>query len=385
MELEYLGAWGVVAGVIARFWPVWICLAIVLVLSFAFKPRLGLYGQLFDTGVGIAGVVICLFWLFTAIFAQVISPFDPLAQIFVMKDALPGAIEPSSGQAFLFGGDRLARDIFSRMVFGSQIVLVIAPAATLFALMVGTTLGLPAGYYGGRIDSVLSFLANLVLAFPVILLFYLLVTPGIMDTPIPYAMAGVFFLFPIIFFCTLFYTRYKHRTGLLAVQIGLTLLIGGWVYAGLVFDADPLGIISIRPNELNIFVAVVFASSPGVFRIVRGLVMDIKTRDYVAAAQTRGENPWYIMLWEVLPNARGPLIVDVCLRIGYTTILLGTLGYFGLGLAPESPDWGTAIKESSRLLRAFVHPALPPVIALMSFVLGLNLLADALREQSLKD
>ncbi|MCO5059727.1 MAG: ABC transporter permease [Rhizobiaceae bacterium] len=385
MELEYLGAWGVVAGVIARFWPVWICLAIVLVLSFAFKPRLGLYGQLFDTGVGIAGVVICLFWLFTAIFAQVISPFDPLAQIFVMKDALPGAIEPASGQAFLFGGDRLARDIFSRMVFGSQIVLVIAPAATLFALMVGTTLGLPAGYYGGRIDSVLSFLANLVLAFPVILLFYLLVTPGIMDTPIPYAMAGVFFLFPIIFFCTLFYTRYKHRTGLLAVQIGLTLLIGGWVYAGLVFDADPLGIISIRPNELNIFVAVVFASSPGVFRIVRGLVMDIKTRDYVAAAQTRGENPWYIMLWEVLPNARGPLIVDVCLRIGYTTILLGTLGYFGLGLAPESPDWGTAIKESSRLLRAFVHPALPPVIALMSFVLGLNLLADALREQSLKD
>ena len=271
------------------------------------------------------------------------------------------------------------------MVYGSQIVLVIAPAATMFALMVGTTLGLPAGYYGGRVDTVLSFLANLVLAFPVILLFYLLVTPGIMDTPIPYAMAGLFFLFPIIFFCTLFYTRYRHRRQLLAIQVGLTLLIGGWIYVGLVFDADPLGIISIRPNELNIFVAVVFASAPGVFRIVRGLVMDIKTRDYVAAAQTRGENPWYIMLWEVLPNARGPLIVDVCLRIGYTTILLGTLGYFGLGLAPESPDWGTAIKESSRLLRAFVHPALPPVIALMSFVLGLNLLADALREQSLKD
>ncbi len=80
------------------------------------------------------------------------------------------------------------------------------------------------------------------------------------------------------------------------------------------------------------------------------------------------------MLWEILPNARGPLIVDACLRIGYTTILLGTLGYFGLGLAPESPDWGTAIKDASRLLRSFIHPALPPTIALMSFVLGLNLL-----------
>lgn len=385
MQLEYLSGFQVLLGVLARFWPVWLALAVVLGASFAFKKRLGLYGQLFDSWVGIAGVTICLFWLFTAMFAATIAPFNPLAQILVMKDVLPGAVEPQSGQAFLFGGDRLARDIFSRMVYGSQIVLVIAPAATMFALMVGTTLGLPAGYYGGRVDTILSFLANLVLAFPVILLFYLLVTPGIMDTPIPYAMAGFFFLFPIIFFCTLFYTRFKHRPQLLAVQIGLTVLIGGWVYAGLVFNADPLGIIAIRPNELNIFVAVVFASSPGVFRIVRGLVMDIKTRDYVAAAQTRGESPWYIMLWEVLPNARGPLIVDACLRIGYTTILLGTLGYFGLGLAPESPDWGTAIKEASRLLRSHIHPALPPTIALMSFVLGLNLLADALREQSLKD
>jgi peptide/nickel transport system permease protein len=385
VQLEYIGGFQVFLGAVARFWPVWLALAIVLGASFALKKRLGLYGHLFDSSVGIAGVAICFFWLFTAIFAPVIAPFDPLTQVPVMKDALPGAIDATSGQPYLFGGDKLARDVFSRMVFGSQIVLIIAPAATAFALMVGITLGLPAGYYGGRVDTILSFLANLVLAFPVILLFYLLVTPGIMDTPIPYGLAGLFFLFPIVFFSVLFYTRFKNRPQLLAVQLGLTLLIGGWIYAGLVFDADPLGIISIEPNQLNIFVAVVFASSPGVFRIVRGLTMDIKTRDYVAAAQTRGETPWYIMLWEILPNARGPLIVDACLRIGYTTILLGTLGYFGLGLAPESPDWGTAIKDASRLLRSFIHPALPPTIALMSFVLGLNLLADALREQSMKD
>ena len=383
--MEYIGGFQVFLGVLARFWPVWLGLVIVLGASFAYKKKLGLYGQLFDSGVGIVGVAICFFWLFTAIFASTIAPFDPLGQVPIMKDALPGAIEPGSGQVYLFGGDKLARDVFSRMVFGSQIVLIIAPAATAFALMVGITLGLPAGYYGGRIDSVLSFLANLVLAFPVILLFYLLVTPGIMDTPIPYGLAGVFFLFPIIFFATLFWTRFKDRPDRIYILLGLTLVIGGWVYAGLVFDADPLGIVHIDPNQLNIFVAVVFASSPGVFRIVRGLVMDIKTRDYVAAAQTRGESPWYIMLWEILPNARGPLIVDACLRIGYTTILLGTLGYFGLGLAPESPDWGTAIKDASRLLRSFIHPALPPTIALMSFVLGLNLLADALREQSMKD
>ena len=399
MQFERIGGFQIFLSVLWQFWPVWLALLIIIGASLVYRKRLGLYGDLFTTGVGIAGVAICLFWLFTAIFAPVISPFNPLDPIPIMKDALPGTIVPDDGGVYLFGGDKLARDVFSRMVYGSRIVMVIAPFATAFALMVGITLGLPAGYYGGRIDSFLSFLANLVLAFPVILLFYLLVTPEIRDlsfdswfsqltgigVSIPRGLAAFFFLFPIIFFCVLFWTRFKNRPERLYPLLAATILIGGWVYLGLVFNADPLRLISIDPNELNIFVAVVFASSPGVFRIVRGLVMDIKTRDYVAAAQTRGETPWYIMIWEILPNARGPLIVDACLRIGYTTILLGTLGYFGLGLAPESPDWGTAIKDASRLLRSFIHPALPPTIALMSFVLGLNLLADALREQSLKD
>src|SRR5262245_66653332 len=104
----------------------------------------------------------------------------------------------------------------------------------------------------------------------------------------------------------------------------------------------------MHPIRLNVFLAVVFVNAQVVFRIVRGITMDIRTRDYVAAAQTRGENPWYIMLWEILPNARGPLIVDFCLRIGYTTILLGTLGFFGLGVSPESPDWGMTINEGRR-------------------------------------
>ncbi|HUL06530.1 MAG TPA: ABC transporter permease [Candidatus Acidoferrum sp.] len=385
--MEKVGFFGIVIGILWRFWPVWIALAVVLANVFKFKRRLGLFGHLFDSLTGAAGVLICCFWLFTALFAHIIAPLDPRVQVAVMKNAVPGAINPETGMVFLLGGDQLARDVFSRAVYGARIVLTIAPAATLIALLVGVTLGLPAGYFGRRVDQVLSFLANLVLAFPVILLFYLLVTPGIMDTPIPYAMAGVLFLFPIIFFCVLFYTRFKARPERLYIYLAVTLVIGFWIYSGLVFNADPLGIVSIEPNELNIFVAVVFASSPGVFRIVRGLAMDIKTRDYISAAQTRGETPWYIMLWEMLPNARGPLIVDTCLRIGYTTILLGTLGFFGLGMGPESPDWGTAIKDGSQVaqLRLFFWQGLTPAVSLMSLVLGLNLLADTLREQSLKD
>ena len=167
--METVGGFQILLGALATFWPVWLALAIVLGASFLYRQKLGLYGQLFESGVGIVGVGICFFWLFTAIFSSQIAPFNPLAQIAVMKDSLPGTIEPSSGQVYLFGGDKLARDVFSRMVFGSRIVLIIAPTATAFALMVGITLGLPAGYYGGRIDSILSFLANLVLAFPVIL------------------------------------------------------------------------------------------------------------------------------------------------------------------------------------------------------------------------
>jgi peptide/nickel transport system permease protein len=383
--MDNIGLAGIILGILFRFWPVWLALGVLLTLSFLYRRKLGLYGHLISTGVGLSGVVIVAFWLFTAIFADVVAPFAPLNQIAVMKHALPGAIEPESGIPFYLGGDKLARDVFSRMVHGSRIVLAIAPAATAISLMVGSLLGLPAGFFGGRIDAVLSFIANLVLAFPVILLFYLLVTPGIMETPVPYAMAGFFFIFPILFFCALFVTGYGKQHAKLMVLLALTLAIGGYIYAGLVFDADPLNIVHIEPNELNIFVAVAFASSPGVFRIVRGLTMDIKTREYINAALTRGESPWYIMLWEILPNARGPLIVDTCLRIGYTTILLGTLGFFGLGMSSESPDWGTAIKDGSQFLRLYAWPALVPAVALMSFVLGLNLLADSLREQSLRD
>lgn len=380
-----VGMFGIITGLLLRFWPVWLSLAILFALSFTFRRRLGLYGHVIGTGVGIAGVLICGFWLFTAILAPFIAPFGPLEQIAIMKHALPGAVEAKTGIPFYLGGDKLARDVFSRVIYGSRIVLAIAPAATAISLMVGSLLGLPAGFFGGRIDAVLSFLANLVLAFPVILLFYLLVTPGIMDTPVPYAMAGFFFIFPILFFGVLFYTGYSKQPSKLTLLLAATILIGGYLYVGLVFDADPFGIVHIEPNELNIFVAVAFASSPGVFRIVRGLTLDIKTREYINAALTRGERPWYIMLWEILPNARGPLIVDTCLRIGYTTILLGTLGFFGLGMASESPDWGTAIKDGSQFLRLYAWPALVPAIALMSFVLGLNLLADSLREQSLRD
>jgi peptide/nickel transport system permease protein len=384
--MEPLGWGAIFAQAAAYFWPVWLTLALIYGLSFAFKRRLSLYGRLFDSGLGMIGLGMVLFWILTAFYADIIAPYGPLEQFLGMKNAKPGAFPAMGGDAaFVFGGDNLGRDVFSRMVYGGREVLQIAPPATAIAFMVGITLGLPAGYFGGRMDTFLSFIANLVLAFPVILLFYLLVTPEMRDTPIPTTLAAVLFIFPVVFVALVFWSRYREQPERLWWYLAPTLVIGLWAYSGLAFNADPLGLLSMDANLLNVFVAVVFVNSPTVFRIVRGLAFDIKTRDYVAAAQTRGEGPWYIMLWEVLPNVRGPLIVDFCLRMGYTTILLGTLGFFGLGVSPESPDWGSTINEGRRLLSIHPHPALPPALALISLVLGLNLLADGLREQALRD
>ncbi|WP_296419272.1 ABC transporter permease [Pseudooctadecabacter sp.] len=395
------GEAGILGEISRRFLPTWIALIVTFIVSITFKRKLGLYGKLFDSTIGMIGFALVMFWVFTSIFVgmfDMIGTHDPLQQISGLKNKLPGVAVPEGQDEgfyphYLLGGDNLARDIFTRMVHGSVIVMIIAPLATIFAFMVGITLGLPAGYYGGKLDTVLSFLANLILAFPVILLFYLLVTPEIVATGLPNFLAAFLFVFPLVFFGVLINSRYKTQGSKNTLYLAVVLIPLAVLYLSVISEANsPLNIwpnaldlITIPGGILVVFVSVVFVNSPTVFRIVRGLALDIKTRDYVAAAQTRGEGPWYIMLWEILPNARGPLIVDFCLRIGYTTILLGTLGFFGLGLPPESPDWGSTINEGRKLLLIYVHPALPPAIALLSLVLGLNLLADGLREESLKD
>jgi len=395
------GAAGIIGAIAKQFLPVWVALVVTFTLSFRYRRRLGLYGKLFDSTVGMIGFALVMFWVFTAMFVGVfglIATHDPLSAVSGLKNKEPGIPMPNAtemvvGAHYLLGGDNLARDVFSRMVHGSWIVVQIAPLATLFSFMMGITLGLPAGYYGGRLDTTLSFIANLILAFPVILLFYLLVTPEIVETGIPSYMATVLFLFPILFVSVLLFSRYRTRGNAVWLILAPVLAVMFWIYFSLINQAGTpltflpgaLDLFDVPSGILVVFVSVVFVNAPTVFRIVRGLTMDIKTRDYVAAAQTRGESVWYIMLWEILPNARGPLIVDFCLRIGYTTILLGTLGFFGLGLPPDSPDWGSTINAGRQLLSIFPHPAIVPAMALLSLVLGLNLLADGLREESLRD
>ena len=139
---------------------------------------------------------------------------------------------------------------------------------------------------------------------------------------------------------------------------------------------------AIGPSALNVVIAITFVGAPGVARLVRSLTLDIRTRDYIRAAETRGENPLYIMFLEILPNARGPIIIDSMLRVGYAIFAIGTLGFLGLGLPPPTPDWGGMIAEARKYIWTVPLNILWPALSISSLVVGLNLFADGLREES---
>ncbi len=188
------------------------------------------------------------------------------------------------------------------------------------------------------------------------------------------------------------------------ISVGMALLIGGTLgllagyHGGLVDELvmrvlDALMafpqillylviIAALGPSAVNVVLAITIAGAPGIARLVRSLTLDIKTRDYVAAAQTRGESSWYIMFVEILPNARGPIVIDAMLRVGYAVFAIGTLGFLGLGLPPPSPDWGSIVNAGRKFIQAG-HPwdALWAAAATAMLVVGLNLLADGLSEE----
>jgi ABC-type dipeptide/oligopeptide/nickel transport system permease subunit len=140
-------------------------------------------------------------------------------------------------------------------------------------------------------------------------------------------------------------------------------------------------IAALGQGDLVVILAITVTGAPGVARLVRSLALDIKTRDYIRAAETRGESKNFIMFREILPNARGPVLVDAMLRVGYAIFAIGTLGFLGIGLPPPDPDWGTMVADARQFI--FAHPAgvVWPAVAIASLVIGLNLFADGMREE----
>lgn len=263
--------------------------------------------RIFYSRTALIGLFLVTFWVAAALLAPILplpSPTDSDAM--AMGNPYPSA-------AHWLGTDILGRDILARLIFGARTVLSVAPLSVAVAMIVGITMGMLAGYYGGWIDTVISRFSDIILAFPVLVIYVILIA-------------------------------------------------------------------NIGPSVMNIVIATTIASAPGIGRITRGLVLGLKEQEYIAAARLRAENTLYIMLVELLPNCRSMLIVDACLRIGYTIITIGILGFLGLGLPPPNPDWGGMVKESVTVLNVWPLMSLIPSAALVSLVLGFNLLADGMRE-----
>ena len=270
------------------------------------------------------GLFLVLFWIFVAVFAPLLTPYGPLEQDWK---------NPNSGPSteHILGTDELGRDLWSRLIYGARVVLVIMPISdnlwipggtavwgVLVALIVGTTLGLVSGYHGGWVDEITMRLLDAMMAVPIILLYMIIMA-------------------------------------------------------------------ALGASAINVVLAMTLVGTPGIARLVRSLTLDIRTREYIRAAETRGENAWFIMFVEILPNARGPIIVDAMLRVGYAIFAMGTLGFLGLGIPPPSPDWGSMVAKGREfILAGSPWAALWPSLAIASLVVGLNLLADGIREESLR-
>ena len=270
------------------------------------------------------GLAIVLFWVIVAVFAPFLTPYTPLEQDWKAPNQGPSG-------AHILGTDELGRDLWSRLIYGARVVLVILPISESFwlpggtalwgvfvALLVGTTLGLVSGHYGGWVDEIVMRLLDAMMAIPIILLYLIIMS-------------------------------------------------------------------ALGASAVNVVIAITIVGTPGIARLVRSLTLDIRTREYIRAAETRAENPWYVMFVEILPNARGPIIVDAMLRVGYAIFAMGTLGFLGLGLPPPSPDWGSMVAKGREfILAGSPWAALWPSVAIASLVVGLNLLADGLREESMR-
>lgn len=273
----------------------------------------------FESRVATIGLLLVVFWFLVGLISLFWTPYSPNATMFTQN------LPPNS--ANWLGTDHLGRDILSRLMAGTQVILLktrtpwglsvpigVAIWGVIGSLVLGALLGLNAGYRSGWTDQITMQVLDALIAFPRIVLYLVVIA-------------------------------------------------------------------ALGQGDLVVILAIIVTGAPGVARLARSLSMDIKTRDYIRAAETRGENPWYIMIFEILPNARGPLLVDAMLRVGYAIFAIGTLGFLGIGLPPPDPDWGNMVNEARKNIFSNPVAVIWPSLTIASLVIGLNLFADGLREE----
>lgn len=259
----------------------------------------------------LVGVAIVLVLLVVAIFADALAPRSPIASNQALTFARPSWDYP-------LGTDQLGRDMLSRVIHGTRISLLVGVSSVLLALFVGVPFGMIAGFYGGRVDTGIMRIMDLILAFPIYLLAIILM---------------------VIFTPT----------------------------AGLIGTMKVTGAIAI-------------VRIPIYARLVRGSVLSIKEKEYIEASRAIGQRDPWILMRHVLPNCLAPIIVTTTLGIATSIIVEATLSFLGLGTQPPTPSWGWDLKANISFIQANAWLSLFPGIAIFVTVLGFNLFGDGLRD-----
>jgi peptide/nickel transport system permease protein len=299
-------------------------------------PRPGFLARAWDTDflwsfrhspVAILSALVALVLILAAIFAPVLSPqnpFDP-SQL-DLSDGFSKPMEPNeiTGKTFLLGTDPQGRDMFSAILYGSRVSLLVGFASVVFSMFVGITLGLMAGYLGGRTEALIMRIADIQLSFPAILVALLVF--GVARGLIPPSQ------------------QEDATLAVLIVAIG----ISNWAqYA----------------------------------RTVRATTMVEKSKVYVDAARLIGLKPFVVMVKHVLPNVTGPVLVIATINLALAIIEEATLSFLGVGMPPTQPSLGTLIRVGQQFLFSGEWWILfTPALALILLALSINLLGDWLRD-----
>lgn len=274
----------------------------------------------------ILSAAICIAFFVGAVFAPWVAPHNPfdLATLNLGDAMKPPAWVSGGSLAYPFGTDDQGRDVFSAILFGSRISLLVGLLATLLAMVIGVALGLVAGYAGGKLDAFIMRVADVQLSFPAILI--ALLVDGLARAALPRELQDQLAFYVIV----------------------LAIAASGWVrYA----------------------------------RTVRGSTLVERNKEYVQAARVIGRHPAAIMFSHVLPNALGPVLVLVTLHIGEAIITEATLSFLGVGVPPTQPSLGTLIRIGNEFLFSGEWwITVFPGAALVALVLAINVLGDWLRD-----
>ena len=254
----------------------------------------------------------------------------PIVEALLGLDAnlvdLFGRFQPPSA-AHPLGTDEIGRDLLLRLLYGGRVSLLIGLATALFAALIGTALGLLAGYYGGPVDAVLMRLADGVIALPLLPLLIVLAAVDLGKLGLPEALAG------------------SENISLYRI-VGLIVLVGWTTVA----------------------------------RLVRGATLTMRTREFVRAAEGLGAGAPRIMLVHILPNVVSPIIVATTLSVGNIILLESVLSVLGLGIQPPIPSWGNMLTNAQELIWSAPHLAIYPGLLIFVTVIAFNFLGDGLQD-----